>query len=311
MREGRSQNIEHSRVLKLGLRRSLVMAILVVGFLSMGVLTAQQPDTAVPVAAPISRIWISPSGDPLPFTTNTELEEFLRTAEVVKMEEIPIGVTDPRMVWLKKDGIEAKACFRDVDISQRKAVLPNKGIRKNWRDCCLFECAAYQLAKLLGLNNIPPVVMRNIKGEDGTLQIWVENATMETDRVKQSVYPPNLWRYQMQWQVMRVFDALIYNDDRNAGNILYDSDWNLWMIDHTRSFSRISDLPEPSQIKHCERNLWERLCHLNEEEVEKTIGEYIQSVELKALFKRREKLIAYIEDQIEERGEKQVLFSFY
>jgi hypothetical protein len=227
------------------------------------------------------------------------------------MEEIPVGVTDPRKVWLKKDGIEAKACFRDVDISQRKAVLPNKGIRKNWRDCCLFEYAAYQLARLLGLNNIPPVVMRKIKGKDGTLQLWVENAKMETDRARQSLCPPDPWRHKMQWQVMRVFDALIYNDDRNAGNILYDPDWNVWMIDHTRSFSRISDLPEPSQIKHCERNLWERLCQLDEEEVERTIGEYVQSAELKALFKRREKLIAYIENLIKQRGERQVLFSFY
>ena len=86
---------------------------------------------------------------------------------------------------------------------------------------------------------------------------------------------------------MRVFDALVYNDDRNAGNILSDSAWNVWMIDHTRSFSRISDLPEPNQINDFEGNLWERLCHLDEEEVKKTIEAYVQSPELKALFKRR------------------------
>jgi len=292
-------------------RGSLLLAILLVGFFSIGSVAAMPLAVPSPATETGARTWIGPSGDPLPFTTNAEIENFLRTAKVVQMEEIPVGVTHPRKVWLEKEGIQAKACFRDVDIFQRKAVLPRKGVRKNWRDCCMFECAAYELAKLLGLNNIPPVVMREIKGTPGTLQIWVENATMETDRARQSIYPPNAWRHKMQWQVMRVFDALIYNDDRNAGNILYDSDWNVWMIDHTRAFSRISDLPKSNQIRHCERALWEKLRNLDEEEVDQRIGEYVESGELKALFKRQEKLVAYIEEQIAQRGEKQVLFSFY
>ena len=32
---------------------------------------------------------------------------------------------------------------------KKKAVLPKTGIRKNWRDSCQFECAAYELAKLV------------------------------------------------------------------------------------------------------------------------------------------------------------------
>jgi hypothetical protein len=35
---------------------------------------------------------------------------------------------------------------------------------------------------------------------------------------------------------MRVFDQLIYNTDRNTGNVLYDTGWRLWGIDHTRAF---------------------------------------------------------------------------
>jgi len=256
-------------------------------------------------------VWMGPSGEPLPFKTYAEIEDFLRTAEIVEMEDIPVGVTHPRKVLLEKDGIQAKACFRDVDIFERKAILPNKGVKKNWRDCCMFEVAAYRLSNLLGLDNIPPVVIRKIKDTDGTLQIWLENSTMETDRAKKSINPPNAWRHKMQWQVMRVFDALIYNDDRNAGNILYDADWKVWMIDHTRSFQRISELPKPNQIRHCEKDLWAKLQKLDEEDVKEMIGEYVKSAELKALFKRHDKLVAYIEDEIAKRGEKQVIFSFY
>ena len=128
---------------------------LVIGVLVLGAAAGVPLESNRPGAEPNVRIWIGPSGDPLPFKTNAEIEEFLRTAKVVKIEEIPVGVTDPRKVWLEKDGVLAKACFRDVDIFEKKAVLPKKGVRKNWRDCCMFECAAYELAKLLGLNNIP------------------------------------------------------------------------------------------------------------------------------------------------------------
>jgi len=36
--------------------------------------------------------------------------------------------------------------------------------------------------------------------------------------------------------VVRLFDQLIYNTDRNLGNLLIDKSWRLWMIDHTRAF---------------------------------------------------------------------------
>ena len=179
-----------------------------------------------------------------------------------------------------------------------------------WRDCCLFECAAYQLGKLLGLRNIPPVVRRQIKCTEGTLQIWVEQALMESDRARQRIAAPDSWRFGMQWQVKDVFDALVHNDDRNGGNFLYDRDWKLWLIDHTRCFPLISELPKSIRIKYCERSLWEKLQSLDEALVEERLSPYLESDELNALFKRKEKLIRYIQEQIEQRGEDQVLFTF-
>ena len=35
---------------------------------------------------------------------------------------------------------------------------------------------------------------------------------------------------------MKVWDELIQNKDRNAGNIIWTSDWSMWLIDHTRAF---------------------------------------------------------------------------
>ena len=257
-----------------------------------------------------TRVWIGSEGEPLPFEKDEEILDFLRTARVVEMEGIPTGVTRPRKVLLEKEGVRAYACFRDVDIRENKAVLPKIGIRRHWRDSHQFECAAYELARLLGLNNIPPVVIRKIGDTQGSLQIWLERATMETVRARKSLDPPDVWRHKMQWEVMRVFDALIHNDDRNAGNVLYDEDWTLWMIDHTRSFPRVSDLSEPPQFQYCPRTFWEKLRNLDEHVLKEHLGQYLESAELKALIKRRDKLTEYIQEEIERRGERQVLFAF-
>jgi hypothetical protein len=272
-------------------------------------LAGGSPGSSVPAATSDSTGWVGPDGKPLPFQSDEELKEFLRTAKVVTIEDIPTGTTKPRKVLLEKDGIQAYSVFRDVDIYQKKVTIPRRGVRKHWRDCCRFECAAYELARLLGLENIPPVVRRKIKGKKGTLQIWLENAMTEAHRSKQKLKPPDQERHQRQWQMVRVFDALIHNDDRNSGNILYDPDWSLWMIDHTRTFPRISDLPQPNLIRQCERELWEALQKLDEASVKKQLGEYLESPERKALLKRREKLIDHIQSMIEQRGEEEVLFA--
>ena len=41
---------------------------------------------------------------------------------------------------------------------------------------------------------------------------------------------------------MKMFDLLIANIDRNQGNLIYDSDWHLFLIDHSRAFIDKKDL---------------------------------------------------------------------
>ena len=50
-----------------------------------------------------------------------------------------------------------------------------------------------------------------------------------------------------QIQIMRVFDELIQNRDRNQGNILWTNDWTMWLIDHTRAFRLGKELLKPEQ----------------------------------------------------------------
>ena len=257
-----------------------------------------------------SHRWIGSDGKPLPFKTDEEIMDFLRTADVVKVEKIPEGVTKPQKLYLEKDSIEAAATFRYKEIHKERWIDPNAGPRADFRDSCIYECAAYRLSRLLGLNNIPPTVRRKVKGKNGTVQIWVEGAMTDIHRLKEKSTPPDTWRWARQDQVMRLWDELVFNDDRNKGNVLIDQDWNVWLIDHTRGFRVYADIPKAKHIKYCERGFWEKLKSLDEEVVKAELGDYLRSTEIEGLLKRRSLLVEHIQGLIDEKGEGAVLFQF-
>ncbi len=253
------------------------------------------------------RSWLGPDGNLLPFENDSEILEFLRTAEVVSMKTIPDGVTKPQKVLLEKDGVRMNAVFRDVDIFKRKWKSKD-GIKLNFRDSCFFEIAAYEMGLLVGLDNIPPVVAREIKGKKGSLQAWVEEAMTEKSRKKNDVVPPSPRFWMLQYQIMYLFDNLLFNDDRNTGNILIDRDWDLWLIDHTRAFRPVSELRNGSTIILCERSVWEKLRNLEDTVIKERLGEYLDTFEMKTLLKRKQKLIDHVQTLIEKRGQDTVLF---
>jgi hypothetical protein len=256
------------------------------------------------------RVWLGLDGKALPFKTDEEVKDFLRTAEVVSSETIQRGITKPSKILLKKDGVEMHATFRDVDLFEAEWRGAKGTVRKNFRDSCLFECAAYELSLLLGLDTVPPVIVREINGKQGTLQIWLENAITEQMRKDHEIDPPSPWRWNMQHAVMAIFDNLIFNDDRNQGNIIIDPEWKIWWIDHTRAFRAFNQLSRPEKIEFIEIGLWENLLSLDEDEIEERLKDYIRPTEISTLLERRKGIIDRIEELIKEKGEKKVLFKF-
>ena len=254
-------------------------------------------------------VWFRADGTPSPLVTTTEVEAFLSEAKVISWERIGTGVTEPKKVLLEKDGLQMHAIFRSVDIHKQTWHDPNAGPRLNFRDSCFYECAAYQLSKMLGLRNVPPVVRRKLKGKTGTLQIWIENTMMEIDRLKNRIMPPDTGYWSRQHRVLKLFDQLIYNDDRNLGNILIDKDWKLWFIDHTRAFRSYGDLPEATQILSCERVVWERLVTLDSEEIWNRLDPYLRKQELEGLLERRAQVVDRLTNLIEQKGEESVIFT--
>lgn len=300
-------------------RRHLVAMLIAGGVVLGGILAAQEP-TARPAeaaigearaAAPVAAMrWTDPDGKPLPFQSEDELLEFLRTAEVKSEKELSGGITFPIKMLLEKDGIRAYAVFRDVHEEKTAATFSRGKEDFFFRDNYVFEPAAYELARLLGLDNVPPATLRKLHGKKGSVQIWVENAMTEKKRFHDKIQPPDETRWKKQLQMMNVFDALVYNTDRNRGNILITPDWKVWMIDHTRAFRRNLDLQDADALHQCERGLYETLKALDEAVVRERLKEYLSGLEINALLKRRKLILERLDKLILGNGEEKVLYVY-
>ena len=139
---------------------------------------------------------MGPDGDPLPFENDDEVMEFLETASVIGRTDIGTGIHRFKKLTLEKSGVRAHAIFRDVDITERDARVGGRYYRV-FRDSYRFECAAYELGRLIGILNIPPVVLRRIRRTDGGLQLWIEDVRDEDD---ETFKPPDAMAWVRQIQ---------------------------------------------------------------------------------------------------------------
>lgn len=274
---------------------------------STGPAPPQSVGSSLPELPP--RVWLGPDGEPLPLQTHDEILDFLSTAEVVDMNDIPEGITRPQKVLLEKDGIRMHAVFRNIDLEIKGERISDRFWTVFW-DEDQFEVAAYRLARMLGMDNVPPAVPRTIGRSEGSLQIWLEGVMTERSRREEGLQSPLPRAWFLQNRLMYVFDNLIFNADRNLGNMLIDADWKFWLIDHTRAFQDTGDLRSPEEVTHVERVFWERLQALDEQQVSDQLGELIDDSALRSLMIRRERLVRHIEELIAERGEEVVLFDW-
>jgi hypothetical protein len=257
---------------------------------------------------PTGYVYLDADDRPLPFQDPTEIVAMLRSAEIVDQKQMSRGVAKNLRVVLDHDGVRFKAVVRLIDITEREETGSLRLVVK-YRDSHIFELAAYELSELLGIGRVPPTARRGVAGVDGTIQIWMEGTTPEDIMLAEGrLQPPDRTAWWNQKAIMRVFDALIANTDRNQGNLLIDGDWNLWFIDHTRAFRETSVLIDSEHLDLCERRLWEVLQTTSDEAIRERLGPYLASGELDSLLLRRGKLVKHFSKRIKKHGEDAVLF---
>ena len=261
-------------------------------------------------AAPYAAQNVAPAAPPVQAVlTPQEMEGFLTNAKIVATKGVSKGVTDARRVTLSDGRITHDAQIQDVDIYKPIFEVAGKS-EVNFRDTYRYNIAAYRLAQLVGLSEVPMSVPRRVDGKPAAVTWWLDDVMMdEGDRQKKQVSSPNPARTASYFHILRVFDELIQNRDRNAGNLLWTSDWGMWMIDHTRAFRLGRELLKPELLDRCERTLLERMRGLTAAAVAETMGDMLLKVEVDALMARRDSLVKLFDARIAQRGEAAVLYT--
>ena len=227
--------------------------------------------------------------------TRAEQEHFLEKATITKIRAVKGGITGSRKATLIAGGISHDAHIQIIDESKTR-FEGNAGTELNFRDTYKFNVAAYRLDKLLDLRMSPPCIERTVEGNSASLCWWVDDVLMEeTERMKKKVQPPDNDSWNDQMYIVRVFDQLIYNTDRNVGNLLITKDWKIWMIDHTRAFRLQTTLKNPKDLVRCDRDLLAAMKRLDEAGLKREMGSYLTSTEIKGLLGRRDKIVAFFE----------------
>lgn len=237
-----------------------------------------------------------------------EQEHFLAAAEVVEIQRLAQGVTGSQRATLSDGSLTHDAHIQTIE-EFRTAAPTASGFEANFRDSFKFNVAAYRLNRMLGLDMIPATVVRRINGRLGSVTWWLDNVLMaEKDRYLKKIEPPDSETWNKQIFIVRVFDQLIHNTDRNLGNLMITKDWKLWMIDHTRSF-RISDkLENPKQLSICERGLLAAMRSLDRPSLDRQMEGVLTEAEIGALLARRDVIVRFFDEAIAEKGEESVLY---
>jgi hypothetical protein len=240
------------------------------------------------------------------------IEGFLKSADIIKAEEIGEGVTKPWRLYLKNDEKELSGCWKNP-----RGIL--KGHLEGWQ----YEIAAYRMDKILGLNMIPPTVEREYDGKKGSFQLWVESEFSLLDVMEQGIpipdKNPGATVFNRGKYLARAFDSLIANEDRTQQNILYTKDWRTILIDHSRSFRSKKKfrkkllygkkgIKEKKIFRQLPRSFVEKVKSLDYEKIKADAGLYLTDEEINAVLDRKKLLLEEIEEMIEEMGQEIVLY---
>jgi hypothetical protein len=227
--------------------------------------------------------------------SDAQLEDFMRTAPVVNVEDIGTGITKPKRVTQQRGDVSNDAVFKYEDTH------PDLQFKSSWNrrrnkdsDRYVYDVAAYELDRMLDLQMVPTAVLGEVDGDEGALSDWATNTINERDRLEQEVpFRGHCEQYE-QYRLRFVFDILTYNEDRNLTNILWDKDdFALLFIDHSLAFRIADDRPKQYRKVDLEVSdlLRRRLALQTLEALDERLSPYLHPRQIEAILERRDLIL--------------------
>jgi hypothetical protein len=255
---------------------------------------AQPAASAATPAAVAERASSGAAADPYTWRgREREIEDFIRTAPITHFKDIPVGITKPQRGYFAPGGLAASMAWKPIGNQMMH------GKMESYR----AEIAAYLLSRYLGLDMVPPVVEREIKGVKGAAVFWIDGV-----RPWDPASPPKVSgaNWSRQTSRMFMFDQLIANIDRNQGNLLYDDGGHVFLIDHSRAFTSKPDLSGLNAPQQYDRDLWLRMAALTRPDLDAVVGDWLTPLQVECVLLRRDRMAKQVTRLLRERGERVV-----
>jgi len=246
-----------------------------------------------------------------PQLSEEEIRQFLLNARIVNSKGTPKGITMPSRLTLTDGKITHDAGFQTINERKNKQEFPDGRSEINFVDSYLYNIAAFELAKLLGISDMIPVtVERSYRGKKGALSWWVPTMMDEATRYTKKIQPRDVDAWNRQMYRKRIFAELVCDTDPNLTNVLISPDWHLWMIDFTRGFRLQTDLRSPANLQDIMigRRLLENLRKLSGNELMQKTKGYLNKSEVDGVMGRRDKIVKLFDGLIAKKGEKAVVY---
>jgi len=244
-----------------------------------------------------------------PALSKDQIKQFLLTAKVIRSRPANKGITSTFRLTLSDGTLTHDAHFQPVDEHKSIMKFSDGRTEMNFVDSYKNNLAAYALAELIGFDDMMPVyVERKVDGKMGSLSWWLPVKMDDADRVKRKLDPPDKEAWNNQMYKIRVFDNLVYDTDPNLTNVLIGEDWKLWRVDFSRGFRSFKDVKDPKDLVRCDRQLFEKLKALDADQLMEKTKPYLAKDEVKGVTARRDKIVAYFQKLIAEKGENEVLY---
>jgi hypothetical protein len=234
-------------------------------------------------AQPARAIWVG---------RESEMEAHLRNAEITSIENIGIGVTNPKRAHLKPPQPFESLVWKMLPPSWRT------GYWESYKS----EIAAYELDKLLQLKMVPPAIERTIEGETGAAIMWLPSIkSVQQSGGKVPTSP--VWARAIRR--MQLFDNFIGNPDRNGGNILIGRPGEFILIDHSRAF--VTDQKLPWTFERVDAELWRRVTAVQRSDLDRVLGPWLDGKAIDAMLERRKRITAEVDRLVAQKGRALVI----
>jgi hypothetical protein len=237
------------------------------------------------------------------------MESFLRNAEVLRIEQMLPGSTYPMALELSSgEGVRRAAYkYRPGDLSETRD-SSDEGDGSPAADSYLYEVAAYRIDRQLGLEMVPVAVIRDIHAEGAVIE-WISDA-LPKQEFQAGGNPLEVSESLVEQEAsMRLFDALILNEDRKPSDqLVTPANGKLHLLDHSRAFRPSSELPESflEQPVSLSRRLLDRLIQLNSESLAELLEGLLTEGQIEAMLERRDKILEKVSSDRQRYGEAQV-----